>query len=242
MVKGFLCSSVLLLSVGLTTRAGAVAGKPVDQVVHDYVQAIGGMAAIERIETRETHAQRHHSKLTYLWQKPNKVLLVEGKKKLAYDGGSGWMLSSKKHVTKLSKGSEQPLETDANPIRYAHLRQLYSEVNPAPPETVEERKMDVVVAPNDLGATKLYFDATTHLLARVDETGVTSAYFRHVTDFLDYKDQDGVKLPFRIVHHSTEPGVGTEEVRISKVMQNVPIKADVFQRPAGSSVTLGGKR
>jgi outer membrane lipoprotein-sorting protein len=242
MVKGFFCASVLLFSLSLTVRAGVVVGQPVDQIVQDYVQAIGGMAAVERIETRETHARRHHSKLTYFWQKPNKVLLVDGKKKLAYDGGSGWMLSSKKHVTKLSKGSEQPLEIDANPIRYAHLRQLYSEVNPAPPETVDERKMDVVVAPNNLGATKLYFDAATHLLARVDETGETSAYFKHVTEFLDYKDQDGVKLPFRIVHHSTEPGVGTEELRISKVMQNVPLRPDIFKRPAGGGVILGGKR
>ncbi len=213
-----------------------------DDVVRDYVQAIGGMPAVERIETRETQAERHHSKVTYFWQKPNKVLLLDGKKKLGYDGGSGWMLSSKKRVTKLSKGSEQPLEIDANPIRYGHLRQLYSEVNPASPETIDGRKMDVLVAPNDLGATKLYFDASTHLLARVDETGVTSAYFKHVTDFSDYKDQDGVKLPFRIVHHSTEPGVKTEELRISKVMQNVPLKPDIFKKPAGGSVTFGGKR
>jgi hypothetical protein len=242
MVKGFFCSSVLLFSVSLMMRAGSVTGKSVDQIVQAYVQAIGGMAAVERIETRETHAQRHHSKLTYFWQKPNKVLLVEGKKKFAYDGGSGWMLSSKKRVTKLSKGAEQPLEIDADPIRYAHLRALYSEVNPAPPETVDERKMDVVVAPNDLGVTKLYFDAATHLLARVDETGETSAYFKHVTEFLDYKDQDGVKLPFRIVHHSTEPGVGTEELRISKVIQNVPIRPEIFKRPSGGTVILGGKR
>jgi hypothetical protein len=223
-------------------RSQPAPGKPVDDVVRDYVQAIGGMAAVERIETRETHAERHHSKLTYFWQKPNKVLLVDGKKKSAYDGGSGWMLSSKKRVSKLSKGSEEPLEIDANPIRYAHLRQLYLEVNAAPPETIEGKKMDVVVAPNDLSATKLYFDTSTHLLARVDETGVTSAYFKHVTDFLDYQEQDGVKLPFRIVHHSTEPGIKTEELRISKVMQNVPLKPDIFKKPAGGGVTLGGKR
>jgi hypothetical protein len=214
----------------------------VDQVVHDYVQAIGGMAAVDRIETRETHAQRHHSKVTYFWQKPDKVLLIDGKKRRGYDGGSGWMLSEKKRVSKLSKGSEQPLEIDANPIRYAHLRQLYSEVTAAPPETIDEKKMDVVLAPNDLGATKFYFDASTHLLTRVDETGVTSAYFKHVTDFSDYQELDGVKLPFRIVHHSTEPGINTEQLRISKVMQNGPLKPGLFKRPAGSSVTLGGKR
>jgi hypothetical protein len=241
-LKQFFRAGLIIGCIHWPARTDTVPGKPVDEVVREYVRAIGGMAAVERIETRETHAERHHSKVTYFWQKPNKVLLVDGKKKLAYDGGSGWMLSSKKRVSKLSKGSEQPLEIDANPLRYAHLRQLYSEVNAAAPETLEERKMDVVVAPNDLGATKLYFDAATHLLARVDESGVTSAYFKHVTDFDDYKDQDGVKLPFRIVHRSTEPGIKTEELRISKVIQNVPLKPEIFKKPAGANVTLGGKR
>ncbi len=233
---------MLVVCVNPATWADNTPGKPVNAVVRDYVQAIGGMKVVERIETRETHAQRHHSKLTYFWQKPNKVLLLDGKKKLGYDGGSGWMLSAKKRVSKLSKGSEEPLEIDANPIRYAHLQQIYSELAAAAPETIDGRKMDVVVAPNDLGATKLYFDATTHLLVRVDETGVTSAYFKHVTDFLDYKDVDGVKLPFRIVHRSTEPGIKTEEMKISKVIQNGPLKPDIFNKPAGGSVTFGGKR
>ncbi len=208
-----------------------------------YVQALGGMAALERIDTREVAARQHHgAKLTYYWQKPNKVLLIEGKKRLAWDGGSGWMLSTKKKVTKLSKGLEQPLLMDANPDRYAHLQQLYSDVAAGPPETLDGRKMDVLVAPNDLGATKFYFDAATHLLTRIDETGVVSAYFKHVTDFGDYQPVDGVKLPFQIVHSSTEPGVRTQEIDISKVMQNVPLKPNLFVRPSGSSVVMGGKR
>jgi hypothetical protein len=242
MLRTFFVAS-LLAGVSFPVVAANTPGKSPDEILQAYIQAVGGIAAIDRIETREVHAQRHHGgKLTYFWQKPNKVLLVEGKKKRAYDGGSGWMLSSKKRVSRLPKGLEKPLEMDANSLRYVHLKQLYSDVQAAPPETVDDRKMDVLTAPNDLGATKFYFDQQTHLLARIEESGETSAYFKHATDFMDYKEIDGVKLPFRIVHDSTEPGGKPEDIRISKVINNAPIKPDMFTKPSGAAVVLGGKR
>jgi hypothetical protein len=218
-------------------------GKSPDEVLQAYTQAVGGLAAIDRMETREVHAQRHHGrKLTYFWQKPNKVLLVEGKKKRAYDGGSGWMLSAKKKVSKLPKGLEEPLEMDANSVRYVHLKQLYSDLEAAPPENLDGRQMDVLAAPNELGVTKFYFDQQTHLLTHIEETGKTSAYFKHSTAFMDYKEVDGIKLPFRIVHDSTEPGAKPEDIRISKVINNAPIKPEIFTKPTGAAVVFGGKR
>ena len=235
--------AAIVLVSAIALPASNLPGKPADEVISQFVQAVGGPVALDRIETREIHAHRHHGpKLTYFWQKPNKVLLIDGKEKIGYDGGSGWMLSQKKRVSKLPKGSQQPLEMDANPLRYANLKQLYPDVKPAAPETLEDRKMDILVSPNDLGSTKFYFDDSTHLLARVEETGEVSAYFKNVTDFLDYHEIDGIKLPFRIVHNSTEPGAKTEDLRISKVIQNVPLKPGLFSKPAGGGVVLGGKR
>ncbi len=233
----------LLLTTAFLLPAGGEPPKQIDQVIQSYVQAVGGQAALDRIETREMHAQRYHGpKLTYFWQKPNKVLLLEGKKKIGYDGGSGWLLSEKKRVSKLPKGSQTNLEMDANPLRYAHLKQMYPDLQAAPAETLEARKMDVLIAPNELGSTKFYFEDSTHLLARVEETGETSAYFKQITDYLNYQEIDGVKLPFRIVHTSTEPGIKAEDLRISKVMQNVPLKSNLFSKPVAGAVVLGGKR
>jgi len=242
MYKVPLPAAILLVS-GVALPARNPPGKPAEEVIAQFVQAVGGAAAVDRIETREIHANRHHGpKLTYFWQKPNSVLLIEGKKRIGYDGRSGWMLSQKKRVSRLPKGSQQPLEMDANPLRYANLKQLYPEVKSAVPETLEDRRMDVLVSPNDLGSTKFYFDDSTHLLARVEETGEVSAYFKNVTDFMDYQEIDGIKLPFRIVHNSTEPGAKTEDLRISKVIQNAPLKPGLFSKPAGGGVVLGGKR
>ena len=234
---------VILLVAAFVPEARNNPGKPIDEVISQYIQALGGAAAVNRIETREIHAERHHgSKLTYFWQKPNKVLLIDGKKRIGYDGGSGWMLSQKKRVSKLPNGSQQPLENVANPLRYVDLKRLYPEVQCAAPETLEDRRMDVLVSPNDIGSTKFYFDDSSHLLSRIEETGEVSAYFKNVTDFKDYHQIDGIKLPFRVVHNSTEPGSKTEDIRVSKVIQNSPLKPALFAKPAGGAVVLGGKR
>ncbi len=235
--------AAFLLFSATVLPASAAAPKAAGEVISQFVQAVGGAAAIDRIQTREIHAHRRHGpKLVYFWQKPDRVLLIEGKKKIGYDGASGWILSQKKRVSKLPKGAQQPLEMDANPLRYATLTRLYPEVAAAPPESLENRQMDVLIAPNDLGSTKFYFDDSTHLLARVEETGEISAYFKHVTDFMDYQEIDGIKLPFRIVHNSTEPGAKTEDIRISEVLQNIPLNPTLFRKPASGAVVLGGKR
>ncbi|MBV8070445.1 MAG: hypothetical protein JO270_11105 [Acidobacteriaceae bacterium] len=238
---------VLICTLALQVVASAMlADTPppsVDSVLEQYIKAAGGKVAIDQIHSREVQAREHRGpKLVYLWLKPDKVLLEQDKQKTGYDGGSGWILTKKKKLMRLPKGAQRPLEQDANPLRYVHLKTLYSEINPAPPETIDSRKMDVLVAPNELGVTKFYFDAATHLLARIDEIGETSAYYKHGTDFLDYQNVDGIQFPFRIVHRSTEPGSRDQEIRVSKVLQNIEIKPTIFQKPSGVAVTLGGKR
>ncbi len=230
--------TLLLFLSALTQVPLRAAGPNVDQILQNYIQAVGGQAAVDRIQTREVRA----GKLTYFWQKPNKVLLITKKEKIGYDGSGGWVLSKKKHLTRLAKHAQQALEIDANPIRYVHLKTLYFELNAAPSEEVDGVKMDVIVAPNDIGTTKFYFDHSTHLLTRIDETGETSAYYKQTIEFLDYKEMDGVRLPFRIIHSTTEPGRGSEDVRISQIRQNIDLKPEIFSKPTEGAVVLGGKR
>jgi hypothetical protein len=132
---------------------------------------------------------------------------------------------------------------DANPLRYVYLKTLYpGGVSVAPNETVDSRPMNVLVAPNNLGAAKLYFDAQTHLLCRVEETGEVSAYYKNIAEFIDYKKVENVLFPFRIVHSSTAPGGAKTEFRISHVTENVKLEPGIFDRPQAGAVILGGKR
>jgi hypothetical protein len=170
------------------------------------------------------------------------VLAVGKKERTGYDGTHCWTLSFKGKVKKLVRGAEVPLEMEANPLRYVHIKDFYSELDAAPGDEIDGEKMDVIVAPNNLAATKLYFDATTHLLRRVEEKGETSAYFTNTVDYLDYQEVDGVRMPFRILHTTTEPGSRSEDLRIKKITHNVILQPEIFSKPMPVQVVLGGKR
>lgn len=237
---------LLLLEIELSTfflalflLSLASAPKSVDEILKLYVQQIGGQTALDHIHDREVDA----GKQTFYWQDPDKVLLITHGERFGSDGGkTGWALSKKKKLTRLPHGRLREIRIDANPLRFAHLKDLYTELQAAPSEVVDSQPMDVIVAPNDLGSTKFYFDAQTHLLTRIEEFGETSAYYKHITDLSDYQEVDGIKFPFRIVHTSNEPGDKAEKISVSKVSQNVDLRADLFSKPNLGSVVLGGKR
>jgi hypothetical protein len=233
--------SVLLLAS--TALHAQTQPRTVDEILKAYTRALGGAAAIDRIQTREIDAKLHHgSKVIYYWAKPDKVLRVSHGEKTGFDGSSAWVLSPKKKLTKLPKADQQRLEMFADPLRYAHMKDLYSEVDAAPSERVDGQLMDVLVAPNNIAATKFYFDAGSHLLVRIEELGVTSAYYKQLIEYSDYKAVDGVQVPFRIEHTSEEPGGNKQDLRVSKVEQNIDLKPEIFSKPRLGNVTLGGKR
>lgn len=238
--------SALLLSLLTFVPRTSWAQPPpssVDNILSRYVQALGGQAALNKIDTRELKAKGHLiGKVTYYWAKPDKVLRVSNGEKRAFDGSSGWVLSKKKKLTKLPKTEQTELEMNANPVRYAHLKDLYSDVSTAPVERIDDKPMDVLVAPNNIGATKFYFDQGTHLLVRIEDFGVISAYYKHIIEFLDYKNADGILYPFLIVHSTTEPGRKKEEIRISSLDQNVDLDPRMFSKPNVTAVMMGGKR
>jgi len=228
----------------LAIRGQSPPANSVDSVLAAYVNAVGGQAAVDSITTREVRGDEHHGpKATYYWQKPNKVLQISGKSKIGYDGGSGWEYSKKKKVKHLPLGTHLALEMNANPLRYVYLRALYpGGVSLGPKETIEGKPMDVLLAPNSLGTTKVYFDAQTHLLCRVEESGEVSAYYKNTADFMDYQKVDSVLFPFRIVHSSTSPGEPQEDFRVIQVTHNVKLRPEVFEKPQGGAVIFGGKR
>jgi hypothetical protein len=216
---------------------------PVDKVIQLYIQALGGQGPLDRISSRQLEIKSHsRQKTVYFWQAPNKVLRIKGPERQGSDGSNAWLETKRKKVQKLPRADQEEMETDANPIRYAHLRQMFTDLNSAPRESLDGTPMDVIVSPNHIGSTKLFFDTSTHLLRRIEEFGVSSAYFKHVTEFSNYEEFDGIKLPTQIDRQSEEPGAEKGTVRLSKIKQNIEINAALFNRPNIAATVLGGKR
>ncbi len=223
--------------------ANAPAMRPPDAILGDYVKAVGGLDAVDRLTTRETLGELHGGpKVTLYWQKPNLVLSMTKKEREGYDGARGWILTKKRKIKKMSRGAELPIEMDANPLRFVHMKDFYTELDPAPAQEIDGEKMEVILAPNNIATTKLYFDAATHLLRRVEGNGEVSAYFTNTVEFLDYKEVDGVKLPFHILHSTTEPGGEHTDLRIKTITHNIHLQPEIFSKPIPGQAVMGGKR
>jgi hypothetical protein len=217
-------------------------GASVDTILSAYVEALGGRTAIDKIATRQLEVSPHRgARMKMYWRAPNKVLSEGHRERQGFDGSGGWYETKRKRVQRLPHSRQDEIETDANPIRFVHLRDLYNQLDAAPPVTLDSKAMDVIAASNDLGATKFYFDHQSHLLSRIEEFGVTSAYFKHTTEFLDYQEIDGVKLPRHILRESQEPGAEKGDIKLSSVKQNIPLDEAMFHRPDVGKVVSGGK-
>ena len=97
----------------------------------------------------------------------------------------------------------------------------------------QDRLVNVVqgTGPRGILAT-LYFDQESGLLLRVVRYG-TSPIGRVPTqvDYADYRDVDGIKMPFRMVFAWMD---GRDAIQLSEVRTNVPIDAAKFERPMPS--------
>ena len=146
------------------------------------------------------------------------------------DGDAAWVATSDR-VTRLS-----------SPIDIARMRsiatrhQLVKE-RPANLQVVRIDRVgdrDVFVARGRIDATTvrtLFFDVVTGLLRReMTTTDTVLVPLQEQVDYDDYRDVDGVKVPFRIVSSSAAP-YDTVTRTVVQIRRNVPIDDALFRPP-----------
>ena len=112
----------------------------------------------------------------------------------------------------------------------SQVKRVLTNLRTLQPATINDRDVDVVQGngPARLFAT-LYFDKQTGLLTRMVRYG-NSPIGRLPTqiDYADYREVDGVKLPFRFTFAWLD---GRDAFQLNDVRINVPIDAAKFGRP-----------
>jgi hypothetical protein len=212
-----------------------------EQILDRYVQAVGGRQAIERVTSRVWKGSRVGADGVLVPEEvyakaPNRLLTVTSYPdqvfRTGFDGARAWARSNQ-------GGRDLPAEIQAQLRREAEfyketrLKDMYSKLAVLGRATVGEREAYVVEAtPPDGGSPeKLYFDARTGLLVRkYSETKTVLGQFPTQTDYEDYREVDGVKLPFAI--RWSIPG-RTWGRKITEVRQNVPLDDARFDPRAG---------
>ena len=203
----------------------------IDEILDRYVQAVGGRQAIEKVSTRIFIGSRIGADGVLVPEEvrakaPNKLLVTTSYPNLVFragfNGTQGWAKSNQTD-RELNDEILSDLRREAEFYKEIKLKQLYPTMRVLAKTKVGEEEAYVVEAtPSDgTAAQKLYFDARTGLLLRkYSESKLTLGQFPTQTDYEDYRDVDGVKLPFMI--RWSIPG-RTWGRKITEVKQNVTL-------------------
>lgn len=163
---------------------------------------------------------------------PNKLLVVtrypENPMRKGFDGTKGWVGDSKGEGL-ISVQDAADVERDADFYKDVELGRLYSQMKIAGRKKVGDRQSFVIAAKSRTGDTEmLYFDEQTGLLIRrYTEFKIALGSFPSQTDYEDYKEVDGVKVPFTI--RWSVPG-RTWGRKITEVKHNIRIDDTDFSQ------------
>jgi hypothetical protein len=221
--------------------AGGDAPPPtVEEILDHYVRAVGGRLAVEKVTSRVSKGSRVGADGVLVPEEvyakaPNKLLTVTSYPDLVFrtgfNGAQGWARSSQ-GGRELTEEMMAQLRREAEFYKETRLKEMYSKLVVLGREKVREREAYVVEAtPAGAGGPeKLYFDAQTGLLVRkYVEMKTVVGQFPTQTDYEDYREVDGVKLPFTL--RWSIPGRVWGR-KITEVRHNVPLDDAQFNSPA----------
>ena len=159
--------------------------------------------------------------------RPNNVVVNVG-----FDGSVGW-LQGPRGIRDLGGAQLAQAARDADFYSELHLREQYPEMAVAGRGKVGERDAYVIVSRiSDRRIERLYFDVQTGLLLRVNAlTETPLARLPEETVFEDYRDVDGVKIPFTVRVSYVDPFIGWTR-KLAEVKHNVNVEDSKFDKPA----------
>jgi zinc protease len=222
-----------------------------DDVIEKHLAALGGRAALAKIESRtstgsiavseqgievagsiEVYAKAPNKARSYtrldLSQVGGTELLIDQR----CDGKTAFVRHSVRGDHDITGNELQNLQNASFPTPFLRYKEAGSKVELVGKEKVGTR--DVVVlqyTPKTGSSARLSFDAETWLLLRSVskvEDPDSGGVFEQTIDLSNYREIDGVKTPFTV--QRTNP-VRTITIRFDKIEHNKPIDEVMFAKP-----------
>jgi len=210
-----------------------------DQILRKYLQAIGGSEAASNISTRIQKGMltvgSEHFPIEILAKAPeNQVATVHfasGNSVTGINGADGWLNTPDGGVHDMSPSEADAARIDAELFFPASLNLIFKQLRVEQPSQINGRTAYVLAGMREnLPPVQLCFDQQSGLLVRVLRF-VQTPLGRNPTeiDYADYREQDGVKTPFRWI--VARPN-GSFTIQIEQMQQNLPLGEDKFAKPA----------
>lgn len=213
-----------------------------DQILNRYVEATGGRAAWQKLTSRVSSgtidaASMNLSGTIEIHEKaPDRVLAVitiaGASFRQGFDGTVGWTDDPQNGLREQSGAELAEARRDADFYHPLDMRRLYTKLAVTGAEKIGERTAYVVEAALPEGGTpdRIYFDAQTGLPVRVvSQHHVPEGVMDYRVDYEDYREVDGVKLPF-VIHQTS--GDSTLTIKIGEVRHNVALDDSQFAKSA----------
>ena len=211
------------------------------QVLAKYAQAVGTKEAIDKVKTRlltGTHVAANGMSLQFEIKLalPDKVAVVvttpQGAFSQALAGDSGWIKNAREqrpmNNTELARAKSLIWSLDPLPLKEPYPRMLF-----AGPEKIGDREtLRLRMNTPEKRRAVLYFDKETGLLVRrILYTDTPVGSDPEQIDFEDYRDVEGVKIPYTI-KVSYLDNAFTATRKITEMKHHVTLDGSAFAAPA----------
>ncbi len=218
-----------------------------DELIDNYIRALGGAAAIDRISSREEHGTATLDgkavPIEIVDQDPEKQAVVQhltgGDSVTVFDGYEGWSSMPGRAVREMHGADLAAARMSADLHFPLHIKQDCAELRVEYPEKIGDEDAYVISCENvGQPPMKLYFDEHSALLKRVVEFAESPlGLIPTQVDYDDYRAIDGVDTPYRWT--TARPGE-TTTIQLEQIRQNIPIDDAKFGKPSASAARPTG--
>jgi photosynthetic reaction center cytochrome c subunit len=213
-----------------------------DQLIDNYIRALGGAVAIEKVASREeqgtTTLGGQAIRTEVFDQGPDKQAVIRhlpsGDSITVFNGHEGWASMPGRPVRDMHGSELDAAQIDADLHFPLHIKQAFPELRVEYPEEIGDREA-YVMSCKKVGQppVKLYFDKQSGLLERIVQFAESPlGLIPSQIDYDDYRIVDGVETPFRWT--IARPGESSM-IQLEQIRQNVPIDDAKFRRPTSSA-------
>jgi hypothetical protein len=210
----------------------------VDDVLTKYIDALGGQAALEKLQSRVmsgTLTQRTGQAVAFtIEQKGNRYRETAQAQPAAmtrgFDGTSGWVQVGDRTTDVTGFPLQQALR-EGDLTLALHLKDKYPALQSARPARLDGKDVNLLRGTANGVTETFYFDAASGLLVRrTISTTTPLGRLPEQIDYADYRDVAGVKTPFE-VKRSTWSTI--DLYKIVDVKPNAQIDDARFAKPKG---------
>ena len=211
-----------------------------EQLLDQYQAAMGGSDALSKIFSRVARghvlaADGEKTAVEVFSKGGDAQLLItrtaEGDATVGYSGNSGWTSNTDRGPRDRNAADIEGSRLENDLYLARHAKQAYAQWRVGRSEAINGRGTYVLNGSEEGRApVRLYLDSQTGLLWRVIHYTVTPlGRLPAQVDFADYRELNGVKVPYRMV--KTRRNSSTT-IQFDPVQQNVPVEDSIFSRPA----------